>query len=131
MTETAITREQLEEFRQQLLQLRARSTAAVDARLHGQDEDRRDEAGLPPRAAETDDDAAAETQRSADLVHLSRNAAELDRIDAALKRVDDGSYGICIDCEEPIALPRLHAYPAALRCAACQEFFERRPGVRA
>lgn len=113
-------------FREELLRLRASVTAAVDARLHGQDEERRNEAGLPRRADETDDEAAAETQRTADLVHLNRSAAELDRIDAALKRLNDGSYGICIDCEEPIDLKRLHAYPAALRCAACQEAFEKR-----
>ncbi len=128
--ETAIPREQLEEFRQQLLRLRAAITAAVDARLHGQDEDRRNEAGLPQRAAETDDDGAAETARLADLAHLSRNADELSRIDAALARIADGSYGVCIDCGETIGTQRLRAYPAALRCAACQGLFERRPGVR-
>ncbi len=128
--ETAIPREQLEELRQQLLRLRAAITAEVDARLHGQDEDRRDEAALPQRAAETDDDGAAETARLADLAHLSRHAGQLEQIDAALARISDGSYGICIDCGEAISFGRLRAYPAALRCAACQERFERRPGVR-
>jgi DnaK suppressor protein len=124
------TREQLTEFRQLLMQMRAAITAAVDARLHGQDEDRRDEAGLPRHSAETDDDAAAETARLADLTYLNRHAAELDRIDAALARVANGTYGICIDCDDPIAVPRLRAYPAALRCASCQERSERRPSVR-
>ena len=128
--EPPFTREQLDEFRRQLLHLRAAITAAVDARLHGQEEDRRLEAALPQRAAETDDEGAAETARLADLAHLSRNADELKRIDAALARVADGSYGICIDCDEPIGAQRLHAYPAALRCAACQERHERRPGAR-
>ena len=124
------TPEQLTEFRGLLMQMRAKITAAVDARLHGQDDDRRSEAGLTRHAAETDDDAAAETARLSDLTYLNRHAEELDRIDAALARVADGSYGNCIDCEEPIALPRLRAYPAALRCAACQERTERRPAVR-
>ncbi|MGE5337015.1 MAG: TraR/DksA family transcriptional regulator [Gemmatimonadota bacterium] len=128
--ESAFAREQLDEFRRHLLQLRAAITAAVDARLHGPEEDRRHEAGLPQRAAETDDDGAAETARLADLAHLSRNADELDRIDAALARIADGTYGICVDCDEPIAVQRLRAYPAALRCAACQERFERRPSAR-
>jgi len=128
--ESAFTRPQLDELRQQLVQLRARITAAVDARLHGPDDDRRSEAGLPQRAAETDDDGAAETARLADLAHLSRSADDLDRIDAALARIADGTYGICIDCEDPIGLQRLRAYPSALRCAACQERFERRPGAR-
>lgn len=129
--EPAFTREQLNEFRELLLRLRGSLTAAVEERLHGKDEDRRDEAGLPQRAQETDDDGAAETARLADLAHLSRHADLLHGIDAALARIADGSYGICIDCEEPITVQRLRAYPAALRCAACQERFERRPGVRA
>jgi DnaK suppressor protein len=130
MMETAFTREQLDELRQHLVQLRSRITAAVDARLHGPDDDRRAEAALPQRAAETDDDGAAETARLADLAHLSRNADELNRIDAALARIADGSYGRCVDCEDTIGLQRLRAYPSALRCASCQERFERRPGMR-
>lgn len=128
--EPAVTQEELNEFRQRLHQLRAAITAALDARLHGQDDERRNEAGLPQRAAETDDDGAAETARLADLTHLSRGADELARIDAALQRIVDGTYGICIDCDEPIGTLRLRAYPAALRCAACQERYERRPSVR-
>ena len=89
--------------------------------LHGQGEDRKDEAGLPRHADETDDDAAAETQRQADVVHLAHTATLLDEIDAALARIDAGDYGLCIDCDEPIDLRRLQAYPAALRCARCQQ----------
>ena len=130
MGTTALSAEQLARFRDQLQRLRSGVTAALDARLHGQEGERRDEAALPRRADETDDDAAAETQRSADLVHLSRSAEELDRIDAALARIADGSYGMCLDCEDPIDAQRLDAYPAALRCADCQEAFEKRRGLQ-
>lgn len=111
----------LENFRQQLLGLKRDAAAAVEARLHGQGEQRKDEAGLPRHADETDDDAAAETQRQADVAHLARTATLLDEIDAALARIDAGDYGLCVDCEEPIDLRRLQAYPAATRCARCQQ----------
>lgn len=40
---------------------------------------------------------------------------------AALQRIQDGSYGICLDCEEPISAKRLAAQPSAARCIGCQE----------
>lgn len=116
----------LAEFRQRLLDMKNEAAAAVDARLHGQGEHRHDEAGLTRHADETDDDAAAETQRQADVTHLARTATALKDIEAALARVDAGSYGLCVDCEEPIDPRRLQAHPAALRCAACQQEAETR-----
>lgn len=116
---------ELAQFRQELMTLRREVAAAVDARLHGHGEHRHDEAGLPRHADETDDDAAAETQRQADVTHLARTAVALRDIDAALARIDDGEYGLCTDCDEPIDRRRLQAHPAALRCARCQDRFER------
>lgn len=49
----------------------------------------------------------------------ARRATEIRRIDAALKRLDDGEYGWCVECGEAIAPKRLEADPAAPRCAAC------------
>jgi RNA polymerase-binding protein DksA len=115
----------LQELRQALLAMKSEAAAAVEARLHGQGEHRRDEAALPRHAEETDDDAAAETQRQADVTHLARTATALHEIESALARIDAGDYGLCVDCDEPIDLRRLRAHPAALRCARCQQAFER------
>ena len=49
---------------------------------------------------------------------------ELKLIDNALKSLDKGEYGICIDCQEPISLKRLETFPYAQRCIVCQETFE-------
>lgn len=49
----------------------------------------------------------------------SRRAKEIRRIDAALKRVEEGEYGWCVECGEAIAPKRLEADPAAPRCAEC------------
>jgi DnaK suppressor protein len=118
----------LEQLRRDLLAMKQKAADAVDARLHGQGEYRHDEAGLPRHADETDDDAAAETQRQADVTHLARSATALHEIEAALARIDQGEYGLCVECEEPIDLRRLQAQPAALRCAACQQDFETQQG---
>lgn len=124
MSPTAMDAAARERFRALLLEMKRAAAAAVEARLHGHGEHRHDEAGLPLHKEETDDDAAAETQRQADVVHLARTATALHEIESALARIDEGSYGLCIDCEEPIDLRRLQAHPAALRCAACQQQFE-------
>jgi DnaK suppressor protein len=49
---------------------------------------------------------------------------EFNRIVKALKMIEEGSYGICADCELPISEKRLKLYPDATRCLACQEIFE-------
>lgn len=49
----------------------------------------------------------------------------LDKIDQALKRIDDGSFGICESCEEPISLKRLEARPETTLCIRCKEDQER------
>jgi DnaK suppressor protein len=50
---------------------------------------------------------------------------ELNDIDAALRRMEDGSYGICDECGQEIGYPRLDAQPTALRCISDQEKYER------
>jgi DnaK suppressor protein len=52
---------------------------------------------------------------------LERETKLLAQVEAALRRIDDGEYGICLECEEPISLKRLAAVPWALYCLHCQE----------
>lgn len=47
------------------------------------------------------------------------------RIDRALDRIENGSYGACLNCAEPIRVGRLHAVPWARHCIACQELHDR------
>ncbi|HEV2916399.1 MAG TPA: TraR/DksA C4-type zinc finger protein [Candidatus Babeliales bacterium] len=49
---------------------------------------------------------------------------EYNRITQALEKIADGSYGICVDCNEMIQERRLKFYPNAARCLACQELYE-------
>lgn len=50
--------------------------------------------------------------------------SEYRRIVRALEMIQDGTYGVCIDCQEPIGDKRLKSFPNATRCLACQETFE-------
>jgi DnaK suppressor protein len=52
-------------------------------------------------------------------------AGMLAQIDLALKKMEEGTYGRCEACEEPIAMIRLRAHPFAVRCTRCQEAWER------
>lgn len=49
----------------------------------------------------------------------ARARVELKRIDAALKRMENGDFGECLDCGEPIAAGRLQADPASTLCVTC------------
>lgn len=51
---------------------------------------------------------------------------EYNRIVRALAMIDDGTYGVCVDCGLPISEKRLKSYPNATRCVACQEAYEER-----
>lgn len=71
--------------------------------------------------------AQTSTQRDLEFALNERETAELEAIDAALKRLDAGTYGVCVDCSQPIAQPRLLATPDVSRCIACQEISEHGP----
>jgi RNA polymerase-binding transcription factor DksA len=69
----------------------------------------------------------------ANLTEADRNAAAVDsakaqraEVIAALARIDDGSYGRCVDCAGPVPEPRLEARPATARCVPCQAKRDRR-----
>jgi DnaK suppressor protein len=51
---------------------------------------------------------------------------EYKRLLQAIEKIDDGTYGICVDCDGEISEKRLNFYPNAARCLACQETFEDR-----
>ncbi|MFM9916733.1 MAG: TraR/DksA family transcriptional regulator [Rhizobacter sp.] len=71
-------------------------------------------------------DGASQRQLSdVDTAQEQRDRDELAQVEAALHRLDIGTYGDCADCGEPIPLPRLRVQPAAQRCATCQSTRER------
>jgi len=55
---------------------------------------------------------------------LERESKALSQIGAALARINDGEFGICVECEEPISPKRLAAVPWAAYCLRCQEMHD-------
>ncbi|KEZ79070.1 TraR/DksA family transcriptional regulator [Salinisphaera hydrothermalis] len=111
------------DMRDRLVQLRAQVAHALEHSVH---ESHEFSAG---EVLDMEDTAFVRMVRELDLADIERDAAEIHDIDAALARMDDGSYGQCVDCGEPIALARLEAYPSAKRCYACQQAVERAQGM--
>ena len=80
------------------------------------------------REQASDDWAKASEERDLLIGLEERESAELVAIEAALQRIADGSYGLCVDCGVSIATARLHANPTALRCVGCQDKVEHAQG---
>ena len=74
--------------------------------------------------ADRKDEAATRQRAALSGQQEERDRNELGQVQAALRRLDAGSYGDCSSCGEPIPLNRLMVQPAAERCAACQGKFE-------
>jgi len=75
------------------------------------------------------DRASSETDRAIELRARDRQRKLIAKIDAAMKRIDDGSYGYCEETGEPISLKRLDARPIATLSVEAQERHERRERV--
>jgi RNA polymerase-binding transcription factor len=71
------------------------------------------------------DDALQQQLVGIDSAQEQRDIDELAQVELALKRLDAGTYGNCLDCNDPIPLERLRVQPAAQRCAVCQLGHER------
>lgn len=98
--------------------------ATIRARLHRVDEP--DTLALVNHLAESDDWVEADLQNDTDIALLDHEMAALRDIDAALKRLDAGLAGVCVECGELIPVGRLLANPTSQTCIACQENIEKR-----
>ena len=81
-----------------------------------------DLAGAAPDAG---DESVAALIGDIEHADVSRDMTELRALDAARERIDDGRYGICVDCNGEIEYERLKAALAALRCIRCQTLHEK------
>lgn len=79
-------------------------------------------------ARESELEERAQADRAARLLAALdlRGKREIEEIDAALQRIEEGVYGVCLECGSDIALDRLRAVPAARFCLSCEREHERR-----
>ncbi|MCA1797800.1 MAG: RNA polymerase-binding protein DksA [Geobacteraceae bacterium] len=75
------------------------------------------------------DRASMESDRNFELRIRDRERRLIGKIREALKRIDDGEFGICESCEEDISDSRLRARPVATLCIDCKEEQERRERI--
>lgn len=71
------------------------------------------------------DTATATLDREIDYTLEENSEHVLEAIDAALKRIEDGTYGTCVNCGKPISEERLAAIPWATHCIDCKRLEER------
>ena len=82
-----------------------------------------------PNHPDLADRASSETDRAIELRARDRQRKLIAKIDAAMSRIDDGTYGYCEETGEPIALKRLEARPIATLSIEAQERHERNERV--
>jgi DnaK suppressor protein len=110
--------QQLEYFRLKLLRWRIELLAeSGETQRH-----LKEESLLKP---DLTDRASLETERAIELRTRDRERKLISKIDAALGRIEDGSYGFCEESDEPIGLRRLEARPTATLSLEAQERHER------
>ena len=114
----------LEEIRDQLIQQRAeleRHLTRLHSELIGATSSGHLEGTSTNHPADTSSDTIlAET----DVSTIREFEYELKEFDAALQRISDGTFGICVDCGDQIDPARLRARPTANRCLHCQNTWE-------
>jgi DnaK suppressor protein len=117
--EEYMSKEQLEHFRTILASWKQDLMQEVDRTvLHMKDE----AANFP----DPNDRATQESEFSLELRTRDRERKLIRKIDEALKRIEDGSYGFCLETGEPIGVKRLEARPVATLSVEAQERRERR-----
>ena len=117
--EPYMTDDQREYFRRKLLSWR-------DEILRGSNETLRQLKEEESRVADMSDWASFETERNFQLRARDRERKLLSKIDEALRRIEEGTYGFCEETQEPIGLRRLEARPIATLSIEAQERHERR-----
>lgn len=112
---------QASQVRQRLARREAELRSMLDACTWGATQDT-----VEREVGDFKDMAVAETQATVDEAQAAHVVAELQRVQAARGRLEDGSYGFCQECGDEIDPRRLAALPATTHCASCQEWLERR-----
>ena len=113
---------QVEYFRTKLIDWKNSILEESKVTIEGMQQDTRN---IPDSA----DRASEETDRALELRTRDRQRKLIIKIDAAIRRIDDGSYGYCEETGEPISLKRLDARPIATLSLEAQERHERKERV--
>lgn|SRR5690606_29139826 len=121
----ALTQAQTEEFKQLLLKKRehllAEAKRTLETDMVISSDERMDEV----------DQASSEYMQAFSFRLRGRERFLMSKIEIALQKIDDGTYGLCEECDEQISLKRLRARPEAQLCIQCKEAQEKEEAVYA
>ena len=122
-----LTKEQIKQFRQLLITERVKCADEIKSIAQDASKSPREASGdLSAYTVHMADMAADTYERELSMNIVSSEQEILYQIDDALKRLDDGSFGICQQCNQPIAMSRLKAVPYASLCIGCQRVKEQK-----
>jgi RNA polymerase-binding protein DksA len=122
-----MTKQQLKQFRQVLLQERAKFAGEIKSIAREASKNPREASGdLSAYTVHMADMAADTYERELSMNIVSSEQEILYQIDDALKRLDEGAFGVCQQCNQPIAMSRLKAVPYASLCINCQRSKEQK-----
>ncbi len=115
--EIAVDREKLEYFRRELRKKKEEILAETGKTFS-------DMTAHTGNVPDPNDRATIESGRNFELRIRQRESRLIAKIDEALARIDDGTFGICQACEEPIGIKRLEARPVTTLCIDCKTLQE-------
>ena len=118
-----LTKKQLQALRQSMLERQRTLVTEVDDQRAQAAAEGSSEAQFG--VGDTGDESVVRMMTDLHLQEAGRDLEELRDIEAALRRMDGGSYGDCDECGNEIGYARLEAQPTATRCVQCQALYEK------
>lgn len=118
----------LDRFRERLAQRREQLRWDLLDKIKSSDD--KNFAAVAGRVHDSGDESIADVFVDMNTALIEKEVSELRDVEAALARLREGTFGVCIDCGAEIDRERLEAYPTARRCLACQNAKEDRRGGR-
>ena len=107
-----------DELKQMLEERQRELVAEVQGKIRGV---RADGAEKPHDVMDQGETSEVDIQEDIEFALIQMKAETLNKINEALARLEEGTYGNCFECGEEIAQPRLRALPFAVRCKDCEE----------
>ena len=113
----APTAERYEELKRMLVERQREIMNEVQGKIR----DARAEGSKEREVLDQGESSEVDIQEDIEFALIQMKAETLNKVDAALRRLDEGTYGDCFECGEEISEARLRALPFAVRCKDCEE----------
>ena len=118
-----LTAKQLKELRSALEQRHEALRGEIREELLASDEQHFID--LAGQVHDLEEESVADLLVDLELAIIDMHIDEVRDIEAAIRRLQVGAYGVCIECDDEVEVARLRAFPTAKRCLPCQQNYER------